>query len=197
MCGVFGFDGGSPDRGILKEIALGAATRGPHAYGFAYFHTLGDLAFFKEAGHLEDNLHRLEMLEDAQAAIGQARLATSGEWWENANNQPLTMIERAIVHNGNVYNAREIFEEYEWRPMTASDSEAILCLAENAERTSLPEIIAGRVDRRSPMAVLVLDRSGVIAFRTGHPLYQMERGGVRYWCSRKTHSDMILLEEVH
>lgn len=193
MCGLFGFDGGAPNREILRQIAKGAATRGPHAYGFAW-HSV-NLGYHKEAGHLEDHLDKLSLMHYAHAGIGQARLATSGEWWDNANNQPLRTTETAIVHNGNVYNWREIYAEYGYTCKTNSDSEAILLLAENAEWGGEAQLITGRVDRRSPMAVLVLDAKGVAAFRTGHPLYVMSHEDVTYWCSRNVYPDMVLLRE--
>jgi len=194
MCGIFGFVGGPPALEVLAQVALGASTRGPHAFGFAWLN--GGIHVFKEPGHLADNLPLLSLMLRAPAGIGQARLATSGEWWENANNQPLSTERAAIVHNGNVYNCRQIFEQRGWTPRTGSDSEGILCLADLSPNFySLALEIVSHVDRRSPLAVMVLGTEHLLAVRRGHPLYAGEIGGVRYYCSRKVRPEMELLDD--
>jgi len=145
----------------------------------------GELRTRKFVGKIEshlDEIMRIGVMEST-AMIGVCRLATSGTWRDERNNQPMVNAEYAVVHNGNFYNDTLIFAKYQYVPKTNCDSEAILAMLESGVRCG--EEIIEEMSPRVPFAALILSREGQITpLRTEHPLFESRYPEGMYYCSR-------------
>lgn len=193
MCGIFGFTGTLPDPNLCNQLAALAETRGPHAWGISTRTPDGQIQTVKQTGSITAARPQWPQT----SFIGLCRMATSGTWRDPANNQPMVSGRVALVHNGNVYNDRDIFRRHAVSPETGCDSEAILVAYLQSTALSPAARLrdaAGQVDRRSPLAVLVLEADGaLVAMRRGHPLYMRPGLGGFYFCSRRWSPDCSLL----
>ena len=175
MCGLFGFVG-RPDMDVLRAIAVEAAARGPHAWGFA-----ADLGVVKGLGSLRNNLHRLDGLASASWCIGNARMATFGAV-DTSDSQPITVRGVSVVHNGNIYAAPAIMQRLGYMPATGSDTEALA--AALAKGWSFWDVPTGGV---AQAAIWKLAGDPCLyAVSAGHPLLRAEDAqGTVYLCSRE------------
>lgn len=178
MCGIFGAIGNSINHQILQEIAGEALRRGPQAYGIAYYEN-GKLRIQKHASPIKPQKAFAGL--KPSSIIGNCRLATSGTFTDAGNNQPIGAGETAISHNGNVRSYLQIAEEENVQLQTSCDSE-IICHLINALGV---EKAIERLSAEVPMALLILQKNKITAFRQGQPLYALSVDGCHYFCSRE------------
>jgi glucosamine--fructose-6-phosphate aminotransferase (isomerizing) len=145
MCGIFGVLAGSgtaltsgQTRLLAKALLLHSQQRGRDASGIAALTAEGGLAVVKQPTS-PARLLRLpaydKLIRDAIGRlpiclIGHARMATSGSWQDDRNNQPLQRDGIALIHNGVLANPEELWQRH---PDPASrqaevDTEALLAL---------------------------------------------------------------------
>jgi glutamine phosphoribosylpyrophosphate amidotransferase len=173
MCGLFGFDGERADPRRLALVAQLASRRGPHAMGVAW----------ESGGHLRaarvpapDGAAFARLLSDCADSpriIGQFRLATSGDWRQPHNNQPILIGDVAVAHNGNIpdWRARAAGVPME----TECDSELIAHWVRNPGKGLQLQLTQAMRPLPVPFAVLAL-RPGALAWcQSGLPLYE-------WWC---------------
>jgi glucosamine 6-phosphate synthetase-like amidotransferase/phosphosugar isomerase protein len=178
MCGIFGAIGNSINHEILVEIAGEALKRGPQAYGLAYFED-ENICIQKYASAIKPK-KAFKGLKP-RSIIGNCRLATSGSFMETANNQPMEVGETAISHNGNIRSYLQIAEEEHIQLDTGCDSE-IICHLVNAWGA---EKAIRYLSAEMPMALLILQKNKITAYRQGQPLYALSVDGCHYFCSRR------------
>lgn len=178
MCGIFGAIGNSINHDILREIAREALKRGPQAYGIAYFED-ENICMQKYANAINPNKAFVGL--KPRSIIGNCRLATSGTFTDIANNQPMEAGNTAISHNGNIRSYLQMAEEEHIQLETDCDSE-IICHLVNAWGA---EKAIRRLSGELPMALLILQRNKITAYRQGQPLYALSVDGCHYFCSRK------------
>lgn len=193
MCGLFGFIGNSLNTQILKKIAQEASRRGPHAFGFAWYYDR--INVYKKVGNLEDYLHLLDQVQ-GKWIVGNARLATSGDWKNLSNNQPLVHEDLCVVYNGNVYNHQQLFEQYAYKPRTENDAEAVLAIANGVTKEQQGQRILKEIDSRSPMAMILACQQDLLVVRRWHPLYIHEEDDNVYLCSRALDKSWKMLVEL-
>ena len=166
MCGLFGFSG-AVRLSVLQRLAALSSTRGTHAYGAQW--ATGRIS---GAGRWDDHLDQLQAV-DGTWCVGVGRMATFGTWRNPANNQPLTVGNVTVVHNGNLYHTdawlRANFPAY--TPLTQTDTELVaLALAHGYAPEALPH---------GPAAALIWHvdgERGLHIWRTNHPLYTASIG---------------------
>lgn len=145
MCGIFGVLAGQDaalapvEARALAEILLRhSQQRGRDASGIAALNADRGIAIVKRPTN-PDHLLRLpayaRLIDDATVQppiclIGHARMATSGDWQDERNNQPLLRDGIALIHNGVIANPEELWQRH---PDPASrqaevDTEALLAL---------------------------------------------------------------------
>lgn len=145
MCGIFGVLAGQgaalapAEARALAEILLRhSQQRGRDASGIAALTAERGIAIVKQPTN-PDRLLQLpayaRLIDTATAQppiclIGHARMATSGDWQDERNNQPLLRHGIALVHNGVLANPEELWQRH---PAPASraaevDTEALLAL---------------------------------------------------------------------
>jgi glutamine phosphoribosylpyrophosphate amidotransferase len=179
VCGLFAYTGSAaPDPALLETAAAGAATRGPHGYGWA--------------GHGIPARHGTGRLPAAEAAtltalriIGHARLATMGAAHDDpAGLQPVRAPGAWLAHNGNVYNAAQL-------DATAPTDSAALAVAYSGHRifagmtpAEALKATLGVAEQRA-WAVLILDASGfLLSARHRLPLWRLGTSTGAYYSSR-------------
>jgi glucosamine 6-phosphate synthetase-like amidotransferase/phosphosugar isomerase protein len=177
MCGVFGFvakKGHEVDLDQLKRIAKTTMRRGEHAFGFSWIDSAGRLRMYKEQGRMVDRVGMLNLAADARMLIGHCRMATHGRPDENQNNHPHPVDGGWLVHNGVLFDYRELMLQHDLFPVTACDSEVLGLLMENAAG-SLVERTRKAVNAtlKSPLVTLALWNRPrkLVAVRRGNPLW--------------------------
>jgi hypothetical protein len=162
MCGLFGYAGaGRPEGGLLTDIALLAARRGPDSWGI-----VSDLAFERGLGRLtRSSAHGIEA---ERFVIGHCRLVTCLGTKRLAACQPLIVGDYVVAHNGTVDNAEELCARHGFRLTTGNDSE---CIGHLLRRFGgrLDEVMA-LIDGPYAVAVLDMMRSEVVVAARGIPL---------------------------
>ena len=132
MCGIMGyycFSGKRPQKDKISDLFSLLQSRGTDASGFAFIKEGGGLIVHKAPIRSSEMVKTKEWkdLSLPKAMILHTRMKTQGTEKNNANNHPLfSKNGYAIVHNGIVYNDKEIIGK---RNRDAEvDSEAILSL---------------------------------------------------------------------
>ena len=187
MCGIFGFIGSPKDNKALTEAVKGAARRGPHGYGVAYYAD-GELKDYKTKAILRQDLPMVLGIRTTHL-IGNSRLSTYGSYEDLRDFHPHFNTDRSIgiVHNGNVRNYEELLNEYGFQTLSDCDSEVIAHLADVQDGDFLDRMAKAihRVSTKSPLAVLAINQDSVVAIRRGHPLYVADVGTGLYFSSRE------------
>lgn len=183
MCGIFGYIG-TPDIMTAVTIAVEASRRGPHSFGWAW-----GKGAVRKVGNLAD--FAVEIPE-ADWCIGHARLATSGDYRDMRNNQPLVNQGVSLVHNGNVYAYRDIYQRLGYSAVTDNDSEALIALFLHDPDWQQAWLT---VAQSSPLAAILRTTDATYVARAGHPLYQATLNGCLYLCSRPFHPACTMIEQ--
>lgn len=163
MCGIFATTATTPHRPTLAALAGEAARRGPHAWGVV-----------SPAGRIvgTGRLHPTDLPADGPL-MGQARLASNGEWRDLAQQQPLRAEDVALVHNGVLPG---------FAAPGRSDTAALLPAAAAGE-AALMEALA-TLGAGEPQAALVLTPRSLLVAPAGHPLWRLDRPEGSYIGSR-------------
>lgn len=189
MCGLFGVIGNNVNEQILKDIAGEARKRGPNAYGISWY-VDNKLITKKYSEQLNPKTAFQGINTTSLALIGNCRLATSGDYRNIQNNQPIALPDVAISHNGNVKSYLQIAKSLGVELKTQCDSEIICHML---KRLGFEETI-NRLNKEMPMALLLLQNNKITAFRKGQPLYVLHKAGCFYLCSRKFLNSKLLEE---
>ena len=124
MCGVVGFSCKYPIAEhyiVLQKIILQSKIRGLHSFGYTY----------NDHGRLiTKKYHHVNKIKLPQAKklIFHNRYATSGDYKEHINNQPISNKELSLVFNGvlDMRTKEEMEEHYGIKMQTYNDGEIIL-----------------------------------------------------------------------
>lgn len=131
MCGIAGFSlapGDPVDAGELsRALLLGIESRGRHATGVAYVD--GDCPVLHKAPITATNFVKKAAFgipSEARVAILHTRYGTQGAATDNRNNHPIDVGGILGIHNGVVWNDRELFARLpDGTRIARVDSEAI------------------------------------------------------------------------
>tara|TARA_Y100001972_G_C7644395_1_gene323753 strand:+ start:368 stop:925 length:558 start_codon:yes stop_codon:yes gene_type:complete len=132
MCGIWGYnttDYKSLDLHWVEQIIKKADERGGHSYGVYGITKNNKHIVLKQDGRA--NIKTImKLLKNCVVAIGQSRLATSGNL-DLVNTQPLLVKNMVIVHNGNILDYKKIMQNYNYNPVTNLDTEALVPIIKN------------------------------------------------------------------
>lgn len=189
MCGIFGFSGTRPDYETIKALAHGAARRGQDGFGFGWVEAAdaGDEPrAFRSQSKLSSSLEELRRLDGARVAVGHARLATQGDSKDLRNLHPFAAGgSTLLVQNGNVYNFRQVAQQFGLKPASDCDSEVLALLVANQEHGNAGQRLARALSLvESPaFAVAVLHDGRLAVARRRLPLFMKFADGVCYFSS--------------
>jgi glutamine phosphoribosylpyrophosphate amidotransferase len=191
MCGVFGFDGSTaPDADRLRVVASAAARRGPHACGVSWVEN-GALRLDRKIGPWAANgAALLAQCAGAHRMVGHFRLATTGDWRNVANNQPLVCGAVAVAHNGNIPGWQAIAARLGIQLRTSCDSELVAhALERHFDAASLASVTVSAL----PHAILAVRADAFLATRRGLPLFKWVTPEGIYYSSVQPHADAVLV----
>jgi glucosamine--fructose-6-phosphate aminotransferase (isomerizing) len=188
MCGIFGFitrHGEGPDMDRLRTIAVITQQRGLHAFGLAWLTPDNRLATFKRPGAVTDCLDDLDRCRSTLAVIGHCRFATHGRPQDNRNNHPHRAGRGWLVHNGVVFNYRQIARRYGFVPKTECDSEVLGLLMARFPGTLLRRATLTVSTAESQLALFGIWRNPLrlLVVRHGKPLHVGETREGCYFAS--------------
>lgn len=166
MCGIFAYVGHRPPvPEILLEAAQRAGNRGPHGHGWA----------------TRSGVHRaLGPLDVGQVPakepwiLGHSRLATFGMVRDLSGVQPVTVDGHTLIHNGNVYNWRDLQRGYSVDGATDSWTLGALYAHHRGHGSPPREALAATLAacHMKAGAVVVRDVTGaLVAFRDRLPIH--------------------------
>jgi asparagine synthetase B (glutamine-hydrolysing) len=184
MCGIFGYVGPSPDKALLRELAVLADERGGHGFGAHIAYPNGELTM-RGMGRAETYIDSVLSAIHGKTSFvfGQSRLASSNIWEKNTlqNIQPIRIRGHVLVHNGNIDEYKELYRKYFYNPSTRIDSEAIIMTYLTSGLQALKALMRGR-----PHAYVLITPEGKLEFsRYKLPLFfRQDPNDQFYFCSK-------------
>lgn len=191
MCGVFAFAGDvHADDEILSQAARAAFFRGPHGHGWAS----------------DSGVHRtlgvpgtMGLPSTPRWIVGHARLATFGMPRDESGLQPVTVDGHTLAHNGNVYNWRDLVDQFELDD-PATDSWALGGVYAHHRALGMnPGAALSRTLRLCQMkagAIVIRDASGaLVAWRRRLPIHIFSCAAGTYLSSGRFHGARPLPED--
>jgi len=138
MCGICGFfaQPGTDQKklkGILKNLLVASESRGKDATGWAMTTNRNSIVYCKAPVEASQFIEQdtFKKFKPNDLLIGHTRQGTQGSPKENANNHPIvTKSGLAMVHNGLIYNDKEIKDKFRLQTDGEVDSEVLLRLVE-------------------------------------------------------------------
>ena len=191
MCGIMGyysFGNTTPDKNKITNMFSLLESRGRDASGFAFISDNNLLV--SKAPIKSSELVKTEdwkKLTLPSSMILHTRLTTQGSAKNNFNNHPLFSKNGiAIVHNGIIYNDKEIFGKKERDAEV--DSESILHLLSMKTKGDKIKRLFDRVE--GSFAVAVLDKNDpdkLLLIKKDNPidLYYDQKDDILYFCSER------------
>ncbi len=193
MCGIMGYYAFGeiiPSKKKIEDMFILLETRGTDASGFSFIDKTTNNLMVTKAEVPARSLIKSpgwQNLQLPKIMIFHTRMMTQGEPKNNMNNHPLfTKKGLAIVHNGMIYNDKEIFGANTNRDAEV-DSEAILFQLSRKSKDPIKKVFetleggfaVASIDKNNP-TVLTL-------FRKDNPmdLYYNSEDDILYFCSER------------
>ena len=192
MCGIMGyycFGSGRPDKKKIENMFALLETRGRDASGFAFIRE--DNLIVHKAPIRSSEMIRTDEWKELllpSVMILHARAKTQGSEKNNANNHPLFNKQGlCIVHNGIIYNDREIFGKNQRDAEV--DSEAILAVLSAKHKGDKIKRVFEKLE--GSFAFAVIDKNNpeqLILVKKDNPLdlYYNEEEDILYFCSERS-----------
>jgi len=181
MCGVVGFScqyAKSFHYDILHKIILQSKIRGLHSFGYSY---TKNNKLITQKYHEVDNVK----LPKADKIIYHNRYATSGDYTDHVNNQPLSNNKLSLVFNGviDMRTKQEMEKHYNIKMNTYNDGEIILQKCGD-DKKKLQQYVS---DMSGSFAGLILTASNnLLAIRNANrPLWVLKYKTASYYASTK------------
>lgn len=191
MCGIMGyycFGNKLPDKEKITEMFSLLGTRGSDASGLAFIRE-NNLIVHKDALRSSELVKTDEWknLPFPKVMIFHTRMKTQGTEKNNVNNHPLFNKEGlCIVHNGMIYNDREIFGKN--KRDGDVDSEAILAVLSAKHKGDKIKRVFDRLEGSFAFAVIDKNNPGtLILVKKDNPLelYFDVKNEILYFCSER------------
>ncbi|MBX3006964.1 MAG: class II glutamine amidotransferase [Melioribacteraceae bacterium] len=191
MCGIMGyycFGEKRPSKEHITEMFSLLETRGRDASGFAFIEN-GQLIVQKAAVKSSEfvKMSEWQNVNLSKSMILHTRAATQGTNKNNQNNHPLfTKQGVCIVHNGIIYNDKEIFGKNQRDGEV--DSEAILAVLSSRGKGDKIKRVFDRLEGSFAFAVISKDEPDKLTLvKKDNPidLYYDEKNDILYFCSER------------
>ena len=176
MCGVFGYTGKQIANDLVFQGLKRLEYRGYDSWGIAV-NDKQHIQVFKAVGEIVDR-KELKKLPPVNTAIGHTRWATHGGVTtnnahpHNSENKFFTLVQNGIVENYS--ELKKSLEQKEYTFKTQTDTEVIVKLIENEQKTKKPfEVCIKKAFKllkgRNTIVILTKDND-IYAIRNGSPL---------------------------
>jgi glutamine phosphoribosylpyrophosphate amidotransferase len=183
MCAVIGYSGPGGVRAAERLVRLleQSKIRGLHAFGLAYFDERSIVCHkFKDIGDAKAELYAvaLAFVGEPLKLIAHCRYSTSGDWHDEANNQPIVINRTALAFNGCIHmgTTAEWAEAYGFVPETDNDGEIFLRKVLDGEPWE-----KWVRDGAFSFAGTMLHLEHLVALRNDHrPLYHYDDGDAHF-----------------
>ena len=178
MCGIVGYSCSDPTQehyDLLRCIITQSKIRGLHSFGLSYCNN----------GLKTDKYHDIDNLELPQAnkIIYHNRYATSGDYLNHNNNQPIVATGVSLVFNGvlDMRTKQEMEAHYNIKMSTDNDGEILLQLY-GSHISSIQEYI--RNTSGSFAGLLLTDSNKMYAIRNkNRPLWRLTYDNATFYAS--------------
>lgn len=218
MCGIFGLVAGEGSalaardfEHLLRQLFLLSESRGKEASGLALVREnrieivrkpVPASEMLESGDYLELMRGTLAGAESARglAAIGHARLVTSGMQGIDANNQPVVKHGLVCVHNGIIVNEAELWQSEPGLAKTSDvDTEVLAALlhrraAETGSIESAARYAFGRIFGEASVAVVAVSWDVMLVATNTGSLYLAENAalGVTFFASERVIAQRII-----
>jgi amidophosphoribosyltransferase len=142
MCGIVGIIGGKPVSRLIYHSLFAIQHRGQSSAGKLTYD--GNIHMFKDAGLVRDVFNDEKKIDTpGNIGIGHTRYSTAGmddieSLKRNAQPEYIVNPFLAAVHNGNIYNCREMSKKTSRKPRTECDIQWLLLpMADNLHKTEV------------------------------------------------------------
>jgi amidophosphoribosyltransferase len=178
MCGLAGVIFGERQRSahelrqlthLFTRLLVISQQRGRHATGIAWLNRDRGYRLLKRPLPAEDFVEH-KLFADALSAIdsrttvllGHTRWRTRGNELVNSNNHPIRAVDVIGTHNGTIYNADELFEQFRLYRHTQVDSEVLFRIASTTVghrgRINVRRLLASLQDCRGQLTAVMASR---------------------------------------
>lgn len=145
MCGVIAFYSEDPSAGhvdMILRVVEQSKIRGLHSFGFAYpnGHMLaaGKHRTYAEVAYDIAALRK----RPPKTLIAHTRYSTSGDWYDNANNQPIMAEGHALVFNGVISQKTRPEYEQEFGRFYTTDNDGEIALRRHIDGFDVENFVA-------------------------------------------------------
>ena len=192
MCGIMGyycFGDKKPEKEKIADMFSLLQSRGTDASGFAFIKEEGSLIVNKSAVRSSEMIKTKEWkeLKLPKVMILHTRMKTQGTEKNNANNHPLFSKNGiALVHNGVIYNDKEIFGRKQRDAEV--DSEAILSVLSLKGKGDKIKRLFDRLEGAFAVALInKAEPEKLVLIKKDNPveLYFDTKGDILYFCSER------------
>jgi glucosamine 6-phosphate synthetase-like amidotransferase/phosphosugar isomerase protein len=130
-------------------------------------------AHFKQPGAAKAHLDELDQCRHAVVLVGHCRFATHGSPADNRNNHPHVAGAGFFVHNGVIYNHRQLLQQYRLEPQSQCDSEVLGLLMARCAGTIVQRSAWAANQVQGDLAMLGVwrDPARLLLARRGRPLH--------------------------
>ena len=195
MCGIMGyysFGNTLPDKNKIEKMFVLLESRGRDASGFAFIDNISNQLKVTKAPVPSSHLIKSDIWKSLllpKKMIFHTRMKTQGDPQNNMNNHPLFTKEGiAIVHNGMIYNDKEIFSGKIKRDAQV-DSEAILgVMMKNKKNKDLIKTIFDSLEGIFAVAMINQNEPNkLILIKKNNPieLYYNSKDDILYFASER------------
>jgi glutamine phosphoribosylpyrophosphate amidotransferase len=179
MCGIVGFYSKKPTKKnieLLHLIIQQSKIRGLHSFGYSYYD--GNIKTIKQ-----HNITDID-LPVSDRIIFHNRYATSGDYLDHNNNQPISVNDMSLVFNGviDMRTKDEMQEIYNIEMQTENDGELVIQLCGNDKE----KIIDYIKKIKGSFAGLIMMNNKMYAIRNkNRPAWKLEYNNATYIASTK------------
>lgn len=179
MCGIVGFYAKKPTKKnieLLHLIIQQSKIRGLHSFGYSYYDN--ELKTIKQHNIYDINFPVSDRI------IFHNRYATSGDYLDHNNNQPISVNDMSLVFNGviDMRTKQEMQESYNIQMQTENDGELVIQLCGNDKQ----KIIDYIKKIKGSFAGLIMMNNKMYAIRNkNRPAWKLEYNNATYIASTK------------
>lgn len=132
MCSVIGYKG-QYDEELLEKIFQYSRIRGLHSFGYSYYNPELTTKKFLDYWEFMESIHK----DKPNLFIAHFRYATSGDFFDERNNQPITLNSISVAFNGVISQGTKSEMEEEYNLTLPAENDGYILLQKYKDREFL------------------------------------------------------------